>query len=152
MDILPGLISKTCMLLIFHLSQAFVFYVFSFVALGPYVSMGIVACLGQLLAINNDWTDWVLITIIAGNIRQSLSFVNQLEWGFNLDCIPFCIGVQILKWGWHLPFSCSYWLSDKIQFLYWIFMSVTLLVMTVFDYYLYGNWNHIDTSQLNNIL
>jgi hypothetical protein len=30
------------------------FYVFSFVALGPYVSMGIVACLGQLPAISND--------------------------------------------------------------------------------------------------
>jgi len=31
-----------------------------------------------------------------------------------------------------------------------MFMTVTLLIMTVFDYYLYGIWNHLDTSQLNN--
>ena len=133
------------LILLIHL----LLYVSSFVALCPYVSMGIVASLGQLLAINNDWTDWVLITIIAGNIRQSLSFVNQWEWGFNLDCIPLCTGVQILKWGQHPVWLLLAEWQDSV--LYWTFMSVTLFMMTVFDYYLFGNWNHIDTSQLNNI-
>ena len=137
LDTAPGLINKMLSLLwIFDLVHTSSLVCILFVALCPYVSMGVVASLGQLLAINNDWTDWVLI-IIAGNIRQSLLFDNQWEWGFNLDCIPLCTRVQTLEWGWHLPFSCSYWLSDKIQFLYWIFMSMTLFMMTVFDYYLW---------------
>mgnify|MGYP006167391357 FL=1 len=76
------------------------FYVFSFVALGPYVSMGIVACLGQLPAISNDWTDLVLINIIVRNIHQFLSFVYQWEWGFNSGLHPLCTGVRFLGWGW----------------------------------------------------
>ncbi len=51
--------------------------------------MGIVAYLGELPAITDAWTDWVLIIIILGIIHQSLPFDDQLEIGFNLDCILF---------------------------------------------------------------
>jgi hypothetical protein len=88
------------------------------VALYPYVSMGIVAYLGQLLAINNVWTDWVLINIV-GNIRQFLSFVDQWEWGFNLDCI-----LVVLEWGSSSEVDIlidSYWLNHNIQLWCWYF-------------------------------
>ena len=137
MDILPGLISKVCILLIFHLSQTSFFLCLLIVALGPYVSMGIVACLGQLLAINNDWTDGVLIISIVGNICQSLSLVDQWECGFNLLCILF-----VLEWGSsskdNIMFG-SYWLSDKIQcctehlcqWLYSWWQSLTIIFMVI---------------------
>jgi hypothetical protein len=54
-DIAPGLINKVLsLLLIFDLAHTSSLVCILFVALCPYVSMGIVASLGQLLAINND--------------------------------------------------------------------------------------------------
>ncbi len=92
-----GLINKVLSLLrIFDLAHTSSFVCILFVALCPYVSMGIVACLGKLLAINNDWTDWALI-IIMENIRKSLSCDDHWEWELNLVCIPLCAWVQILK-------------------------------------------------------
>ena len=83
-DIKPGLIPKVLSILqIFYLAHTSFSVCILFIALGPYVSMRILACLGQLLAINNDWTDWVLITIIAGNMCQSLLF-----------CWPMRVGIQ----------------------------------------------------------
>jgi hypothetical protein len=53
MDIKPGLIYKVLSILqIFDLAHASSFACILFVAICPYASMGIVACLGQLLAIN----------------------------------------------------------------------------------------------------
>ena len=53
-DIKPGLINKVLsILLIFDLDHTSSFVCVLFVALYPYVSTGIVACLGELLAINN---------------------------------------------------------------------------------------------------
>ncbi len=53
-DITPGLINKVLsLLLIFDLAHTSSLVCILFVALCPYVSMGIVSCLGQLLTINN---------------------------------------------------------------------------------------------------
>jgi hypothetical protein len=142
-----GLTKKVLsLLLIFDLAHTSSFVCILVVALCPYVSIGIVVCLGKLLAINNDWTDWFLIIIIVGNIHQSLLWVDQCKWGFNLDCIPFCIGVRTLKRGKHL--FTSYWCGTRFscypEYSYqWLCSSWQSF---------YGNWNHVDTSQLNNTL
>ena len=119
------------LLLILDLAHSSSHVCILFVALCPYVSMGIVACLGQPLEINNVWTDCALIIIKLGNIHQSLSFVDQWEWDSTWIASLF-----VLEWGSSKKVNIlfdSYWLSDKIQFLYWTFMPVTLFLMTVFD-------------------
>ncbi len=109
-----------------------------FASLYPYVSMGIVACLGQLLAIKNVWTDWFLIRIIVGNIHQPVSFVDQWEWRFNLVCIPFCTVLRILTRDQH-PFylllaewqkfsSCTEY-SCEWFFLWWQFLTIIFMVI-----------------------
>ncbi len=101
----------------FYLAHPSCFVCTTCVALCPYVSMGIVACLGQLPAIYNVWTDWVLIITIVGNIHQFLSFVDQWEQGFNLDCI-----LSVLDWRSsfkvYIRFD-SYWLNHNIQLWCW---------------------------------
>jgi hypothetical protein len=120
----------------FYLAHPSCFVCTTCVALCPYVSMGIVACLGQLPAIYNVWTDWVLIITIVGNIHQFLSFVDQWEQGFNLDCI-----LSVLDWR----SSCkvdirfdSYWLNHDIQLwcwyscqwlcVFWQFLTIIFMV------------------------
>ncbi len=70
--------------------------------------------------------------------------------GIQVVLYPCCTGVRIVKRGLH-PFLLllAEW-QDSVM--YRIFKSVSLFMITVFDYYLYGYWNHIDTSQLNKIL
>ena len=123
-------------MLIFDLAYKSSFVGILFVALCPYVSIGIVACLGQLLAINNVCTDWVMIIIIVKTIRQSLSIGDQWECGFNLDCIFI-----VLEWGSSSKIEILfdlYWLYDKIQFctansykllsLWWQFLTIIFMV------------------------
>ena len=116
------------------------FYVVSFAALGPYVFMGIVAYLGQLLTISNDWTDLVLINIIVRSIHQFLSLVYQWEWGFNSGLHPLSTGVRFLGWGWiscwlllavmtmfsSAAFSC--YISSQIIFGLWQFLTIICMV------------------------
>ncbi len=149
MDITPGLINKVLsLLLIIDLTHTSSFVCILFVALSPYVSMGIVACLGQLLVINNVLADWVLIIIIVENISQCLSFVDQWELGFNMDCILFVLECRSSSKA-DIIFD-SYWLNHKIWFLYWMFMSVTMFVMTGFTHCLLSLW-HLVNCQSNQL-
>ncbi len=108
MDILPGLISKACIMTIFYLSQTS-FLCLLFVALCPYVSMAIVTCLGQLLAIVNGWTDLVLITSLWESYMNFCHLFTNESGDSILDCIP-CL----IEWG----------SSDGVNLLvnsYWLF-------------------------------
>ncbi len=80
----------------------------------------------------------VLIIIILGNICQSLSFVDQWEWGFTLDCIPLCTRAQILEWGWHPFLTLIDWVTRFIccteysclwLCLWWQFLTKVFMVL-----------------------
>ena len=117
-----------------------------FMAIGPNISIGIVACLGQLPAISNYWTDLVLVNIIMRNIHWFLSFFPYKSGDSILGCIS-CL----LEWGSLDEVDIlvySYWPS-------WLCLAVlplNLCTLTVFDYFLYCIQNHIDTSQLKTML
>ena len=94
--------------------------------------------LGQLLAINNGWNRLSLI-IIVRIIRPFLSFVDQWELGFNLDCVP--LFWNEVPWVRLTPFVDSYWVSwqylavlhlllnsSQISFVVWHFWTIICMV------------------------
>jgi hypothetical protein len=80
------------------------------------------------------------ISVICWPIRVRIQF----------GLYPCGTGVRVLKRGHHHSWLLLAESQHSVVVL--IFLSVTLCILTVFDYYLYGIWNHIDTSQLNNVL
>ena len=71
-----------------------------FVALSPYVSMGTVACWGQLLAIDNGWN-----RMCSDHPCEKHTSIFVFCWpmrvGIQLGLCPLCTGMRFLKWGWH---------------------------------------------------
>ena len=141
LDIKPGQITKVLSILqTFYLAHTSVSICILCVALRPYVSMGIVAYLGQLPAINNVWTDWVLITIIVGNICQSLSFCWPMSARIQFGLYPLLYWSEdpqvrstsfLTHIGWMTWFNylCQ-WLCLLWQLLTIIFMACgTMLIL-----------------------
>ena len=129
------------------ISCSYILVCILFVALCPYVSMGIVAYLGQLLAIYNVWTDFIwscslwetyvnFCRLLTNESEDSNCIVSLLDGGSSSE-----VDILFDSYWLNIIFSCGadVPVSDAIYY-------------DSFDYYLYGIWNHIDTSQLNNAI
>ena len=153
MDILPGLISKACILLIFHLSQA------SFLCL-------LFCCPRPLCIHGNSY----LLGSTTGN-QQGLTRLGsdqhhcEKHASISVICLPMRVGIKslvasLVYWSEVPQMGLTFQLtligcSDHVQqccVQLLNFQSGDLYTLTVFDHYLYGIHNHVDTSQLMTIL
>jgi hypothetical protein len=101
---------------------------------------GNLQCLNRLGSDQHHCGKHTSISVICWPMRAGIQF----------RLYPVCTGLKFLMQGLH-PFwllLAESWYSVVVL----IFLSVTMYILTVFDYYLYGIWIHIDTSQLNNVL
>ena len=145
-DIKPGQITKV---LSVTGSCSYILVCILFVALCPYVSMGIVAYLGQLPAIYNVWKEFIwscslwetyvnFCRLLTNESGDSSCIVSLLYWSGDPQVRSTSFFTLI---GWITIFSCGADIPVSYSMYY-----------DSFDNYLYGIWNHIDTSQLNNAI
>ena len=149
-DIKPGLIPKVLSILqIYYLPHTSFFCMYPLCCPLPLCIHGNSCLLGSTtgnqqclnrLGFDHHCGEHTSISVVCWPMRV------RIQFGLN----PCGTGVRVLKWGRH-P---SWLLLAESQYsaVVLIFLSATLCILTVFDYYLYGIWNHIDTSQHGNIL
>ena len=139
-DIKPGLFPKMLSILqIFYLAHTSFSVCILFVALSPYVSMGTVACLGQLPAIDNGWNKMGSDHHCEKHTSISVFLLTNESW----DSIWI---VSLLYWN-EVPqerstsFVDSYWVSwqflavlhlllnsSQIHFVLWQFWTIICMV------------------------
>ena len=102
MDISPGLISKTCILTIFHLPKTSILCLL-FCCPWPLYIHGNSCLLGSTTG-NQQWLNRLSSDHNHCGKHMPISVMCwPMRVGIQLRWYPFCIGVQILKWGQH-PF------------------------------------------------
>jgi hypothetical protein len=132
-----------------YLSSSYILF-----ALYPYVSMGIVSCLGELPAIDNVWTDFIwsylfwetyvnLCRLLTNESRDSIWIVSCLYWIEDPHARSTSVMTLI---GWITIFSCGadipvMWLCVLWEFLTIIFMvfeTILSLHSSTMSYYVNG--------------